>query len=96
MKNARFIRGCDPWEQLIDVVRRLRLAEWIRPYTRCTSCNGVLVPARRAEIALRVQPGTLRRQDNRRVRGLRQGVLAGRPPRPHLRLDRGSTGGGTG
>jgi uncharacterized protein len=64
VKNARFIRGCDPREQLIDVVRRLRLAEWLRPYTRCTSCNGVLVPARRAEVALRVQPRTLRRQDN--------------------------------
>jgi uncharacterized protein len=64
VKNARFIRGCDTREQLFDVVRRLRLVEWIRPYTRCTSCNGVLVPARRAEVALRVQPRTLRRQDN--------------------------------
>jgi hypothetical protein len=58
--DARLVRGTDPLEQLIDVVRRLRLGGWIRPYTRCTSCNGVLVPARRADVAPLVPPGTLR------------------------------------
>jgi uncharacterized protein with PIN domain len=57
--DARLVRGTDPLEQLIDVVRRLRLGGWIRPYTRCTSCNGVLVPAR-ADVAPLVPAGTLR------------------------------------
>jgi hypothetical protein len=61
--DARLVRGTDPLEQLIDVVRRLRLGGWIRPYTRCTACNGVLVPARRADVAPLVQPGTLRDQE---------------------------------
>ena len=54
--DARLVRGTDPLEQLIDVVRRLRLGGWIRPYTRCTSCNGVLVPAR-ADVAPLVPGG---------------------------------------
>jgi uncharacterized protein with PIN domain len=58
--DARLVRGTDPLEQLIDLVRRLRLGAWIRPYTRCTTCNGVLVPARRVDVAPLVQPGTLR------------------------------------
>jgi uncharacterized protein len=57
------VRGTDPQEQLIDVVRRLRLGAWIRPYTRCTSCNGVLMPARRTDVAPLVPPGTLREQE---------------------------------
>jgi uncharacterized protein with PIN domain/sulfur carrier protein ThiS len=61
--DARLVRGTDPLEQLIDVVRRLRLGGWIRPYTRCTACNGVLVPARRADVAPLVPPGTLRDQE---------------------------------
>ena len=58
--DARLVRGTDPREQLIDLVRRLRLGAWIRPYTRCTSCNGVLAPVRRADVAALVEPGTLR------------------------------------
>jgi uncharacterized protein len=58
--DARLVRGTAPLEQLVDLVRRLRLGAWIRPYTRCTSCNGVLVPVRRADVATLVEPGTLR------------------------------------
>jgi uncharacterized protein len=58
--DARLVRSTDPLEQLVDLVRRLRLGGWIRPYTRCTSCNGVLVPVRRADVAVLVAPGTLR------------------------------------
>jgi uncharacterized protein with PIN domain/sulfur carrier protein ThiS len=60
LTDARLVRGMDPLEQLIDVVRRLRLGAWIRPYARCTSCNGVLAPVRRADVAPLVPPGTLR------------------------------------
>jgi uncharacterized protein len=60
LTDARLVRGMDPREQLIDVVRRLRLGAWIRPYARCTSCNGVLVPVNRVDVAPLVPPGTLR------------------------------------
>jgi uncharacterized protein len=61
--DARLVRGTDPLGQLIDLVRRLRLGGWIRPYTRCTSCNGVLVPVRRADVGPLVAPGTLREHE---------------------------------
>lgn len=62
--DARLVRGTDPREQLTDLVRRFRLAGWIRPYTRCTICNGLLAPARKAEVATALPPGTLRHQDH--------------------------------
>jgi uncharacterized protein len=58
--DATLVRGTVPREQLIDLVQRLRLGGWIRPYTRCTSCNGVLAPVHRADVAALVAPGTLR------------------------------------
>ena len=60
---ARLVRGTEPLEQLIDLVRRLRLGAWIHPYTRCTLCNDVLAPVRRADVAPLVPPGTLRDQE---------------------------------
>jgi uncharacterized protein with PIN domain len=58
--DARLVRGTDPLEQLVDLVQRLRLGAWIRPGTRCTMCNGVLLPVHRSDVAPLVQPGTLR------------------------------------
>ena len=58
--DARLVRGADPLEQLVDLVRRLRLGAWIRPCTRCIMCNGVLLPVDRSDVAPLLQPGTLR------------------------------------
>ena len=58
--DARLVRGTDPLEQLVDLVQRLRLGTWIRPCTRCTMCNGVLLPVHRSDVAPLLQPGTLR------------------------------------
>jgi uncharacterized protein len=61
--NARFVRGTDPRDQLIDLVRRFGLVSRIRPYTRCTTCNGVLAPVNKADVARLVRPGTWRHHD---------------------------------
>jgi uncharacterized protein with PIN domain len=61
--NARFVRGTDPRAQLTDVVRRFGLAEQIRPYARCTACNGVLAPVSKTDVARLVPPGTLQYHD---------------------------------
>lgn len=52
--NGVLVRDDDPDDQLVDVVRRLGLAERLRPYERCMACNGTLVDAGRAELAGRV------------------------------------------
>ena len=61
--NARFVRSADPRKQLTDVVRRFGLADRIRPYTRCTACNGMLEPVSKADVTRLVGPGTLRHYD---------------------------------
>lgn len=61
--DARFVRGTDPKEQVRDLVHRLHLRGWIRPYTRCTVCNGVLAPIDKAKVVGLVPPGTLRHHE---------------------------------
>jgi uncharacterized protein len=49
-------RTTHPLAQLEEVVRALDLAAQFRPYTRCLECNGLLAPARGAEVASTVPP----------------------------------------
>jgi uncharacterized protein with PIN domain len=48
-------------DQLAALVRRLQLCGSIRPFTRCTMCNGRLTPLTRKEAALLVPPGVTSR-----------------------------------
>lgn len=56
-----YVRGSDPDDQLDDVLDRFRPD--LAPWTRCTACNGVLVPATKAEVAHLLEPGTLGSQE---------------------------------
>ena len=47
-------------QQVIDVLRRYRLRDEIRPWTRCLRCNGLLAPAAKADILARLAPKTQR------------------------------------
>jgi uncharacterized protein len=53
-----YVRGADPDDQLRDVLDRF--APPLAPWTRCTACNGVLVPARKADVERSLPPGTRR------------------------------------
>ncbi len=53
-----YVRGADPDEQLNDVLDRF--APPLAPWTRCTVCNGLLAPARKADVEQALQPGTRR------------------------------------
>jgi uncharacterized protein len=57
-----YVRGARPAEQLADVLDRF--APPLAPWTRCTACNGLLVPARKADVASRLQAGTRRTYDS--------------------------------
>jgi len=56
-----YVRGRDPDEQFADVLSRF--APPLAPWTRCTRCNGLLVPVAKADIESLLQPGTRRTYD---------------------------------
>jgi hypothetical protein len=55
-----YVRGSRPDDQLADVLDRF--APRLRPWTRCTTCNGEVEEVDRDEVAAAVAPGTLRHQ----------------------------------
>lgn len=56
-----FVRGSRPDDQLRDMLDRF--APPLRPWTRCTACNGVLVSADKKSVADALEPGTRRSYD---------------------------------
>jgi uncharacterized protein len=52
--HGYFPRATDPSHQLVEVARRYRLAERMRPFTRCLACNAPLLPATLADVRERV------------------------------------------
>jgi uncharacterized protein len=56
-----YVRGSDPDDQLDDVLDRFHPT--LAPWSRCTACNGVVVPVAKAEVAHLLEPGTLRTQE---------------------------------
>lgn len=56
-----FVYSTKPDEQLRDVLDRF--APELRPWTRCTACNGVLEEATKEEVADRLEGGTQRTYD---------------------------------
>jgi len=53
-----YVRGAQPDDQLRDVLDRF--APPLTPWTRCTACNGLLAPARKADVEPLLRPGTRR------------------------------------
>jgi len=53
-----YVRGASTDAQLADVLDRF--APDLTPWTRCTSCNGLLAPARKADVEPHLEPGTRR------------------------------------
>jgi uncharacterized protein with PIN domain len=58
LQRGAYVRGTHPEEQLRDVLDRF--APPLAPWTRCTACNGLLSPVRKADITHRLPPGTRR------------------------------------
>jgi len=57
-----YVRGTRPDDQFADVLSRF--APPLTPWTRCTSCNGLLVPAAKADVAAQLQLGTRQTYDS--------------------------------
>ncbi|WP_408638221.1 Mut7-C RNAse domain-containing protein [Nonomuraea corallina] len=56
-----YVRGSRPDDQLRDLLERF--APPLRPWTRCTACNGELVAASKGEVAALLEAGTRRSYD---------------------------------
>jgi uncharacterized protein len=56
-----YVRGDDPDDQLADVLDRFRPP--LQPWTRCTSCNGLLAPAAKQDVEPDLLPGTRQTYD---------------------------------
>ncbi|WP_217161642.1 Mut7-C ubiquitin/RNAse domain-containing protein [Streptomyces sp. AC512_CC834] len=56
-----YVYSTDPTEQLHDVLDRFRPT--LRPWTRCTACNGLLEEATKEQVADRLKGGTQRSYD---------------------------------
>jgi len=55
LKRDMITHGCliqsrDPKEQLLSVIQRFDLFSEIDPFTRCMTCNGMLLPVKKSEI----------------------------------------------
>ena len=51
-------RSHDPDEQIIEVIRRFDLADFVAPYRRCLQCNGLLLKVSKAEVFDQLEPLT--------------------------------------
>jgi uncharacterized protein len=58
LRLGAYVRGTRPDDQFADVLSRF--APPLAPWTRCTACNGPLVPAAKADVAPQLEPGTRR------------------------------------
>ena len=59
-----FVRATDPRRQVQEILQRLDLYEEIRPFTRCTRCNGEVHAVNKTDIEHRLEPKTRRYYQN--------------------------------
>ncbi len=63
VKFGYWVRNTRPFAQVAEVVQKFHLSTAINPFTRCTICNGILVPADKDQIADKIPPQTYQLYD---------------------------------
>ncbi|HEX6416939.1 MAG TPA: Mut7-C RNAse domain-containing protein [Acidimicrobiales bacterium] len=63
LTHGLFVRGDEPVDQVVGVLRRLDLGGRLAPFTRCLACGGTLVAVPKAEVLDRLPPLTRRYHD---------------------------------
>jgi uncharacterized protein with PIN domain len=56
--HGLYVRSGDPQLQVVDVIRRLDLADRLAPFSRCLRCGGALVTVPKADVIDRLGPVT--------------------------------------
>ena len=52
------VRSLNPEQQLLQVMHRFMLKQWIRPFQRCLLCNHMLTPIEKGDVLHRLKPLT--------------------------------------
>ncbi len=55
-----YIHSSEPAHQIEELVKRINITEFIKPFTRCLACNGLLMAVEKKEIQSRVPDETYR------------------------------------
>ncbi|MEV6430056.1 Mut7-C RNAse domain-containing protein [Nocardia sp. NPDC051463] len=58
-----FVRSDQPFEQIVEVIRRLDLADRLAPFSRCLRCGGIVIAVAKQDIIDRLEPLTRRYYD---------------------------------
>ncbi|WP_328411038.1 Mut7-C RNAse domain-containing protein [Nocardia sp. NBC_00403] len=58
-----FVRSDRPFEQIVEVIRRLDLADRLAPFSRCLRCGGIVTAVAKQDIIDRLEPLTRRYYD---------------------------------
>jgi uncharacterized protein with PIN domain len=56
--HGYWVRVVKPLEQLAEVVKRFDLADQLRPFSRCTACNGLIEPVEKQAVLDLLEPKT--------------------------------------
>ncbi|MFE7802163.1 Mut7-C RNAse domain-containing protein [Nocardia sp. NPDC057440] len=58
-----FVRSDRPFEQIVEVIRRLDLTDRLAPFSRCLRCGGIVTAVAKQDIINRLEPLTRRYYD---------------------------------
>jgi uncharacterized protein with PIN domain len=58
VKSGYFPRSQNPFEQIVEVIRRFSLAQKVKPFVRCLRCNGLLGSASKESLLPQLEPLT--------------------------------------
>lgn len=58
IRRGLFIRSQNPDEQVLEVVRRFDLTHQLNPFSRCSMCNELLHPVKKADVLDVLEPKT--------------------------------------
>jgi uncharacterized protein with PIN domain len=62
--HGMFVRSDRPFEQIVEVIRGLDLAQQLVPFSRCLRCGGLITAVAKQDIVERLEPLTLRYYDD--------------------------------
>ncbi len=62
--HGLFVRADRPFDQIIEMLRRLDLGRQLAPFSRCLRCGGPLAAVRKADVLDRLQPMTRQHYDD--------------------------------
>lgn len=57
------VRSDDPKDQIVEVLRKFDIANYVQLYTRCARCNGLLKPVNKEEVLAHLEPLTKKYYD---------------------------------